>query len=103
MSMAAVKPMARDDLTIVELDGEAVIYDEQTADLHHLNPTATIVFGLCDGTATVSELATDMAEAFQVPVEEVESQLRSLLRSFRSQGLLAGNGTSRRANGNGKA
>ena len=27
--MASVKPKARDDLTVVELDGEAVIYDER--------------------------------------------------------------------------
>ncbi len=51
--MALVKPKVRDDLTVVELDGEAVIYDEETTELHHLNPTATIVFGLCDGTATM--------------------------------------------------
>ena len=47
--MPLVKPKARDDLTVVELDGEAVIYDEETTELHHLNPTATIVFALCDG------------------------------------------------------
>ena len=47
--MPLVKPKVRDGLTVVELDGEAVIYDEETTELHHLNPTATIVFGLCDG------------------------------------------------------
>ena len=46
--MARIKPSAREGLTVVELDGEAVIYDEETSDLHHLNPTATIVFGLCE-------------------------------------------------------
>lgn len=87
--MAAVKPKVRDDLTVVELDGEAVIYDEQTADLHHLNPTATIVFGLCDGTATMSQIATDISEAFGVPAVEVEAQVRGLVRQFRKAKLLA--------------
>ena len=67
--MPAVKPKVRDDLTVVELDGEAVIYDEETAELHHLNPTATIVFGLCDGTATMAEIAADISEAFGVPID----------------------------------
>ena len=88
--MAAVKPKVRDDLSVVELDGEAVIYDEQTADLHHLNPTATIVFGLCDGTATMAEIATDISDAFGVPAAEVETQVRGLVRQFRKAKLLAG-------------
>jgi PqqD family protein of HPr-rel-A system len=83
-----IKPKVRGDLTVVELDGEAVIYDERTSDLHHLNPTATIVFGLCDGTATMPEIATDIAEAFGVPAAEVEAQVRSLVRRFRAAELL---------------
>ena len=65
------------DLTVVELDGEAVIYDEETTELHHLNPTATIVFGLCDGSATMAEMAADISAAFGVPVQVVEPQVRA--------------------------
>jgi hypothetical protein len=86
--MPQVKPRARDDLTVVELDGEAVIYDEESHDLHHLNPTATIVFGLCDGTSTMKEMSVDIAEAFEVPVGEVEPEVRALIRRFRTSGLL---------------
>jgi PqqD family protein of HPr-rel-A system len=86
--MTLAKPTVRRDLTVVELDGEAVIYDEGTGELHHLNPTATIVFGLCDGTATMRELATDIADAFGVPRDEVESQVRAVVRRFRAAGLL---------------
>ena len=60
-----VKPKVRDDLTVVELDGEAVIYDEETTELHHLNPTATIVFGLCDGTSTMAEMAADISDGLR--------------------------------------
>jgi PqqD family protein of HPr-rel-A system len=83
-----VKPTVRQGLTVVELDGEAVVYDEETQDLHHLNPTATIVFGLCDGTATIAEMAGDISTAFGVPVEEVEPQIRTVLRRFRRANLL---------------
>jgi hypothetical protein len=86
--MPPVKPKARDDLTVVELDGEAVIYDEETTELHHLNPTATIVFGLCDGTSTMKQMSIDVSEAFGVPLEEVEPQIRTLIRSFRKVRLL---------------
>jgi PqqD family protein of HPr-rel-A system len=86
--MPLVRPKVRDDLTVVELDGEAVIYDEATTELHHLNPTATIVFRLCDGTCTMREMSVDIADAFGVPADEVEPQVRSLIRTFRGSGLL---------------
>ena len=86
--MALVKPKVRDDLTVVELDGEAVIFDEETTELHHLNPTATIVFGLCDGTATMRQMAADISEAFGVPAPDVEAQVRGLIRQFRKVRLL---------------
>jgi hypothetical protein len=90
--MPAVKPKARIDLTVVELDGEAVIYDEETTDLHHLNPTATIVFGLCDGTSTIRTMSDDISGAFGVSSEEVEPQVRSLMRQFRKAKLLVPSG-----------
>jgi PqqD family protein of HPr-rel-A system len=87
------KPRVRQDLTIVELDGEAVIYDEVSGDLHHLNPTATLVLRFCDGSATGSQLAADIAEAFGMPQERVAGDVRAALRSFRTSKLLASNGS----------
>jgi PqqD family protein of HPr-rel-A system len=86
--MATTKPRVREELTVVELDGEAVVYDERTGDLHHLNPTATLVFGLCDGTATGRQLAQDIAAAYDQPVDEVVEQVQGLLRQFRKAKLI---------------
>jgi PqqD family protein of HPr-rel-A system len=91
---APQRPRARDGLTVLELDGEAVVYDEETGNLHYLNPTATVVFTLCDGTATASELSADVADAYGIPAGEVEPQLRRLLRQLKRIGLLESNGTS---------
>ena len=84
VAVPLVKPIARTDLIVEELDGEAVIYDEETTELHHLNPTATIVFGLCDGTSTVGEMSAEIAAAFGVPIEQVEPQVRTLDRAVPS-------------------
>lgn len=88
--MAPIKPKSREDLTIVELDGEAVIYDDRNDKIHYLNTTATLVFSLFDGTATIRDLATDIAEVYLVGSDEVEKQIRSLLRGFRKAGLIDG-------------
>jgi hypothetical protein len=88
--MAAMKPKVREDLVVVEVDGEAVIYDQQKLDILHLNPTATIVFNLCDGSSTIKEMAGDIADAFQMPADQVERQVRSLIRDFKQTALLDG-------------
>jgi len=84
------RPRVRDDLTVVELDGEAVIYDDRNGDLHRLNPTATLVFSLLDGSSTVDELARDLGEAYSEPVGEIGGQLRSLVLRFGDSHLLVG-------------
>jgi len=88
--MPALKPKVRSDLSVVEMEGEAVIYDELTSQIHYLNRTATIVFNLCDGRATIPEFSKDIAEAFALKPPEVERQVRSLVRSFREAGFLEG-------------
>ena len=86
--MAAIRPKTRDDLAVVELDGELVIYDEEQGNLHHLNQTASLVFSLFDGSATVKEHASDIGSAYDMPIEEIERQIRALIRQFRKSGLL---------------
>ncbi len=88
--MTRARPKLRDDVTVSVLDGEAVVYDPVSHDLHHFNPTASLVLRLCDGTATVGELATDIAEAFQAPVSEVQEQVRALIEDLRAVDLLEG-------------
>ena len=83
-----IRPRARADLAVVELDGEAVVYDEAENALHHLNPTATVVFSLCDGSATIRELADDLGGAYAVAAGRIEPQIRGLLLRLRRAGLL---------------
>ncbi len=90
--MPLAMPKVRDDLTVVELDGEAVVYDEVTTELHILNPTATILFGLCDGSSTIEDISAEIAEAFGVPAGEVQSQVDGFLADMRSADLLSTRG-----------
>ena len=95
--MSTIRPRVRAGLAVVEVDGEAVIYDEESGGLHHLNPTATLILQLCDGEATVKELSADLAGAYRAPADEVEQSVRRLLRELRRAGLLEG--PRRRADG----
>lgn len=90
MGSVAQRPCVRDDLTVVELDGDAVIYDERNGDVHRLNPTATLVFSMLDGSTTLDELARDLGEAYAQPVDRIGAQLRELVAQFDESDLLVG-------------
>jgi hypothetical protein len=85
----AIHPKRRSErLASVELDGEIVIYDEEDNSIHHLNPTASLVWKSCDGTSTVRELAIDFAEAFDVPEPKMERDLRQIIRQMADSKLM---------------
>jgi hypothetical protein len=74
----------------VELDGEAVILDEDRNRLHHLNPMATLVWACFDGTGSIDEIAADLARAFTSEPTQVARDVLELARDLGSEGLLDG-------------
>jgi hypothetical protein len=86
--MAATKPRVRGDVTVCELDGEAVVYDPVDGLLHYLNHSAALVLDLCDGTATMRHMAEAISDVYEVPVADVEPRVRSGVRNLRKLGLL---------------
>jgi hypothetical protein len=73
----------------VELDGEAVLLDEDLNRLHHLNVTATVVWSCFDGSGSIGEIAHDLAAAFDSPPETMTADVLTLARVLGAQGLLA--------------
>ena len=86
--MARVKPLARADLDVVEIDGEAVVYDRSYPKVNHLNHTAALVLGLCDGKTTIFEMVEGIADVYEMPEDEVEQQVRKLIRDLRAINLI---------------
>ena len=93
------RPRVRDDLHVVELDGEAVVYDDVTGDLHNLNAVATVVLELCDGSATTREIAEDVASVFEAAPPDVERHVRRCISQLRAIGLIESTSTDGAARG----
>ena len=74
----------------VEIDGEAIVLDEEQNRLHLLNVSATIVWTCCDGSGTLAEIAEDLAEAVGNPPEQLVAELVDLARTLGAEGLLEG-------------
>ncbi|MGH2784267.1 MAG: PqqD family protein [Actinomycetota bacterium] len=88
MTASAGRPTTREDLTSIELDGEIVVYDEVTGALHHLNPSASIVMSLCDGTLSIEDMALAISEVVDVPVADLIVQVRSAIERLAEAGLI---------------
>jgi hypothetical protein len=88
--MPALKPKIREGLAIADFGQELVVSDCQHghSHLHYLNPSATLVFRICDGTGSVPELAADIADLYGLPPGAVEPDVREIIRGFRRMGLL---------------
>lgn len=70
------------------LDGECVILDDDGNHLHHLNPSATLVWSCFDGTGTVAEIARDLAAEFGSDPATTEADVLALTSDLGARGLL---------------
>jgi PqqD family protein of HPr-rel-A system len=86
--IAVVKPLQRSDVAFAQIGEEAVVFDPLHGGLHLLNPSAALVYRVCDGSATIDELADDVADAFGVPVGDVQPQVTMLVDSLAHIGLV---------------
>lgn len=74
----------------VEIDSEAVLLDEAENRLHHLNPTATLVWACLDGHASIAEIATDLSAELGAPYDSVLADTIAAVGMFGDEGLLIG-------------
>jgi Coenzyme PQQ synthesis protein D (PqqD) len=85
--MTIERPQIAEGLEIEEVDDGLIVYQESVERVHHLNPTASVVFQLCDGSRDAASIATAVGTLFGLedpPRDEVDSCLSRFLR----EGLL---------------
>jgi hypothetical protein len=87
---AGFAPERSVDAYAVFLDGEAVILDERLDRLHLLNHTATLLWQLFDGDASLTELAAELSDELGVDRTTVLADLVAITRHLGVEGLLEG-------------
>lgn len=76
-------PAPVDGLDIHEVEDGLVVYDPAADRVHYLNPSASLVLSLCDGTRTEAELAELVRAAWKLetaPIDDVSRCLAQLQR-----------------------
>ncbi len=74
-------PRKSDGLEIDQVEDGFVVYQQDRARVHYLNPTAKLILELCDGTLTSAQIAALIEEAFSLPApprQEVDDALATL-------------------------
>ena len=85
--MAADRPAPVSGLDVHEVEDGFVVFDASSDRVHYLNPTATVVFSLCDGTRSTDEIAELVRSAWELDVAPVDDVV-ACIAQLRDEGVL---------------
>jgi len=81
-------PVVREDLQYRELDDGGVVYDTTSERIHTLNLTAAFIWNCCDGSHTLSQIASELCQPAKVSLEKALEDVREAITYFQKEGLL---------------
>jgi hypothetical protein len=76
--MSDSNPIKADSLEVNEAEDGLVVFDPAEDMVHHLNPSASVIFDLCDGNRDVEAIAAILGEMYDLPAPPTEEALAGL-------------------------
>jgi hypothetical protein len=88
-SNVTARPVPYEHVIFTDLDGlEGVLVDLNTRKYYQLNETASLIWRGLEKRSTVSDIAKEMTERYDVTLERAVSSIETALRRFDAQKLL---------------
>lgn len=81
-------PVKRADVLELDMGDGVVLYDPGSRLVHHLNPSASLLWQLSEGDASVAQLALEVSEELHLDPSEVHEQFLGLVAEMDALGLL---------------
>jgi hypothetical protein len=81
------RPEPASGIDVHEVEDGFVVFDAATDRVHYLNPTATVVFSLCDGTRTTDEIAELVRSAWDLEAAPLDD-VAACVAQLRDEGVL---------------
>jgi Coenzyme PQQ synthesis protein D (PqqD) len=81
-------PVVREDIQYRELNDGGVVYDTSAERIHTLNLTAAYIWNCCDGSRNVMQIASELHEHANVPIDKALNDVREAITYFEKEGLL---------------
>jgi hypothetical protein len=85
--MTEQKPQRVDGLEAHEVDDGYVVYHTATDRVHYLNPSASVVYELCDGERTETEIEDLVGAAWEM-AEPPRAEVQACLALLRTEGVI---------------
>ncbi len=87
--MNITKPVCKPDITVKDIGGETLLYSADDEAIHILNPTAQLIWELCNGEHTAEDIERAVRASFSGADEhDVAGDVRRALAVFAGKGLL---------------
>jgi hypothetical protein len=87
--MHTKKPVRKPDVTIKDIGDETLLYGTDEQAIHVLNPTARLIWSLCDGQHTLADMEQAVHANFAVPEgRNVREDIQRTLDIFAGKNLL---------------
>ena len=86
--MNADIPTRSADATLQRVGPEAILYDRRNGRAHVINNSAARIWELCDGHATVEQIAGAFGAAYGMPIADVYDDVLAILATFRELRVL---------------
>lgn len=81
-------PTAKLSFELEEIDGELLLYSPESTRSIYMNSTASIIWRLCDGKQTVSDIVKLLIEAFPDAGDSIEQDVIDSLELFQSNNAI---------------
>jgi PqqD family protein of HPr-rel-A system len=79
---AEYRPVKVSDVLELDMGDGLILFNHDSSLVHHLNPSAALVWQLCDGEASVSQLAREIAEEYELARDDVLDQVAAVIAEF---------------------
>lgn len=87
--MNVTKPVRKEGIFIQDIGRETLLYSDKEKLIHVLNPTAKLIWELCDGTHTVEDMERAIREGFSLSREhDVIGDIQRTLEVFARKGIV---------------
>jgi PqqD family protein of HPr-rel-A system len=86
---ADYRPTKAADVLELDMGDGVILYNHDSSLVHHLNPSAALLWKLCDGDASVGQLAEEIAEEYELDGERVGQEVSAVIAEFDALDLVA--------------
>ncbi|MBN1220170.1 MAG: PqqD family protein [Anaerolineae bacterium] len=82
------KPRPKPDYRLELMDGELLLYHPGQTKIFYCNPTASLIWHLCDGQRTVKEITALLRQAFPAAASAIAADVEATLQQFAAHGAI---------------